>query len=923
MIKRLLLSFAYISILTSLSGQCPDRTFLWNRIVYLRDSSQESSKDQLVELKTYLSKQNDCSIRNDSVEVLLISRIGWLLSTQGDYKSAIAFTNKSIDMIHAHVNTKNIHESQLIKCYNNLRIMYDSTNQEMLKNRSIDSCISLVVRLQTGYQYAFEIVNSKIEKLFEKGDYFNCINYATLGEFIAAKAGYLDQDALYYTTWKINSLIYLNQYDEASEMIAKGMTICTQSGNKKYLGTLLGLKAIISEERGDVKQALLFTNQSVKYNREVSNFSACSSVLANLGYKLFFVKLHQYDKALEYYHAALKYANSDYAVEILDNIAIVYLQIDDYQNAFDYFHHSFEKIYPGANENNIVELSGEELLQKVSADYVMNLSINKGTAYLKKYKQQSYPKDLDAALNSFKAAERLAEKIKMVQTEFASKLFWRTNTRRLYENAIESSYLSGNLENAFYFFEKSRAVLLNDQLQEQEAGDTTISEMAIVKKNILRLEKETLSVDPSSKEYANVQQTLFANKEQLARLDKLFKEKNPWYYQSLLDTNFISLKEIQNRLLADDKAQTILEFFNGDSAIYLLTVTSKKTNISKIDKKDFENKVVQYSNYLSDPELENQNYTGFVKTGSQLFNLIFKGTQPPEGRIIVSPDGKYFPLEALVTNQNFSAPEYLLKNNMLSYTYSIRFLLNDFKKNNSSSIGTFLGFAPVSYPSGFQLASLSASDVSLEKIIANFKGSRLLSGPQASRNNFMQNFHAYKIIQLYTHASDSSSNNGEPVIYFADSALYLSELIPENKTATQLIVLSACETGNGKLFKGEGVFSFNRGFAALGIPSSVINLWSVDDGSTYKLTELFYKYVGKGLPLDESLRKAKLDFIASSSKEKKLPYYWSAAILAGQTDPVVIQHGISWGGIALVTGSLIFILMFFFKKRNAGKQLRM
>ena len=425
-----------------------------------------------------------------------------------------------------------------------------------------------------------------------------------------------------------------------------------------------------------------------------------------------------------------------------------------------------------------------------------------------------------------------------------------------------------------------------------------------------------------SKEYSEIQRSLFLLKEQSGRIDQLIKERNPWYYQSLIDTNFIKIKDAQSKLTGINGAQSILEFFHGDSAIYILSITKDKSNIIRINKNKYENLVNQYISYLSNPAKENKDYAGFVKCSQDLYQLIFSQLTLSKGRMIISPDGKYYPLEALVTNSKISTPEYFLKDHILSYTYSVRYLLNDFTKSRTKSTGNFLGIAPINYPRDFQLASLPNSDVSLHKISSYFTSSHSMIASEASRNNFMRQFQDYKIIQLYTHASDTS-NYGEPVIYFSDSALYLSELIPESKIASQLIVLSACETGNGKLFKGEGVFSFNRGFASVGIPSSVINLWSVDDESTYKLTELFYKYVHNGLPLDLALQKAKLEFISTSSKLKSLPYYWAAAVLVGKSDKIEMHHAIAWKYDLLALGLLILLYLIWRLIRNRFGNIRM
>jgi CHAT domain-containing protein len=403
------------------------------------------------------------------------------------------------------------------------------------------------------------------------------------------------------------------------------------------------------------------------------------------------------------------------------------------------------------------------------------------------------------------------------------------------------------------------------------------------------------------KESTRLESEIFKAQQELDKLEEQIRAQMPLYAQ-LGDTTCPTLTYVQQQMLKDHTG--LLEIFSGDSAVYTLFITKGKAILNKIDKRNFDHTVNAYMSFLSDDDKLNRDFAGFQAVSRSLYNLIFDKETVPEGRIIISPDGPLFPFESLVMGNG----NYFLTTHAVSYTYSARYLLNDFMATSARSAGVLLGVAPVQYSVASGLVALNGSDASLRRLSSNFSHASQLVHGEALRQSFLRQFPNYKIIQLYTHASDSSDRN-EPLIYFADSALYLSDLVPEQVPATQLIVLSACNTGNGRLYRGEGVFSFNRGFAALGIPSCISNLWGIDNLSTYQLTENLYKYLSEGLPIDVALQKAKLEFLEKAPRGQQLPYHWAPAILVGDTSPVTYPQkgGFQWillliaaGGIGIV-----------------------
>jgi len=911
--KVFILVFSGILSATALPGQCPGNDSLWNRIAFL-GTTTISPADKLRELLEWEKKIKQCSVPSDTTHALLLQKIGSLYFSEADYIQAIKYTQQSINITVARKEKSLPQSKLLIKKYYDLSRMYDSLHNVRKRLVALDSCAAIASRINAVDTYYLFAVYARAQYFFDIGDYNRCISYASFCEKLGYQYTENNPDDKYNTGmwyafsslgWIINSLLRMEDYEGAEKLLSNKVKECKKAGLKNYLGTLYGQLAEVQEQRGEYNKALSLYNQALEYETKWGANYNCKVIFNNIGY-LYGNHLKDMQMALFYYKKALQHHDRNKPLSKMDslemlnissNIGNTYSKKNQFDSAYVYFQRGFDYVRSGITETGILKSSLDEFVQQKKMGYLTGLLINKGDAYRRQYKVTGRKDLLEASVRVYKISDKVLDRIRNEQTDPQSKLFWRSDTRRLYENAIDACYLQGKPADAFYFFEKGRAVLLNDQLNEQHWMDESdILKQTQLKKRILQLEKELSNAGASANNYALIKTEIFTAKQELDRLGQLIKESNPVYYQSFLDTGFITLQDVQQNLLK--KSHALLEIFSGDSAVYALLVTAKNSYLTKINKQDFEITANKYISWLSDANLMNKKFGDFVKTSNHLYNLIFQKSQIPGSRIIISPDGKYFPFEALVTSGANQQLTYFLNNHAVSYTYSARFLMNDFISGSATTGKNFMGIAPVNYPSAFSLAALPGSDRSLNKISSYFKNAVNQVASHASRNNFMQQFSQYRIIQLYTHASDSSSHN-EPVIYFADSALYLSDLINENKPLTRLVVLSACETGTGKIYHGEGVFSFNRGFAALGIPAAITNLWSVDNTSTYMLTELFYKWLAKGLPTDVALQKAKLEFLKVSSKEKSMPCYWAGPVLVGKVDVIELSEPYPWKWIVL------------------------
>jgi CHAT domain-containing protein len=117
-----------------------------------------------------------------------------------------------------------------------------------------------------------------------------------------------------------------------------------------------------------------------------------------------------------------------------------------------------------------------------------------------------------------------------------------------------------------------------------------------------------------------------------------------------------------------------------------------------------------------------------------------------------------------------------------------------------------------------------------------------------------------------------------------DGVLTALEAAGLDLAGTQLVVLSACETGVGAVRAGEGVFGLRRAFTVAGAETLVMSLWQVDDDATQRLMVEFYGRLAKGEGRGEALRQASLTLLRDPAHRH--PFYWSSFISTGESGPM-------------------------------------
>lgn len=163
--------------------------------------------------------------------------------------------------------------------------------------------------------------------------------------------------------------------------------------------------------------------------------------------------------------------------------------------------------------------------------------------------------------------------------------------------------------------------------------------------------------------------------------------------------------------------------------------------------------------------------------------------------------------------------------------------------------------------------------------------SRVLTGAEAAEDRLKrEDLAAYRYLHFAAHGYFDEAEPGRSGLVLArggeDGFLQARE-VARLKLSSDLVTLSACQSGLGRLLAGEGVQGLARAFLHAGSQAVVVSLWNVNDEATAELMRRFYGQLRKGLARDEALREAKRSLAAPGGRWRH-PYYWAGFVLQGE-----------------------------------------
>ena len=339
---------------------------------------------------------------------------------------------------------------------------------------------------------------------------------------------------------------------------------------------------------------------------------------------------------------------------------------------------------------------------------------------------------------------------------------------------------------------------------------------------------------------------------------------------SLVSVQQVSIAEIAARVSADE---TLIDYYRVDDDLYALVLNGTTVTGFKLSAQGLDEEVHDFRDAIERRDAH------AAERGRPLFDRLIR---PLAGdirgsKLTISPHGvlHYLPFVALSDGDGYLLDRYSIRSIPSAGTLAY------IKTDRPNKTGTLLALGNPDL--GDARFDLPNAQIEAVNVAALFPESRALVRSDASKTAIKALGNGFSMLHFATHGKFNTDDPLSSGLYLAtgnepDGVLTVSDLYTL-RWDVDLVTLSACETGLGKVASGDDVIGLTRGFLYAGARSIVASLWEVDDAATEQLMVGFYRNLATH-DKREALRLAQIETRATHPQ----PMYWAAFQIVGRAD---------------------------------------
>ncbi|MEX2456149.1 MAG: CHAT domain-containing tetratricopeptide repeat protein [Balneolaceae bacterium] len=904
-------------------------------ILYVHQVFLADDKSTLEEAEPWIAKLHDITGREDVDQITLTRAflgIGFYEDEKGNYQKAVDNYLAGIEAVENNERNTAIRDL-LNQAHTNLGIAYRRSGKI---EEAMDQYQKALVQTRILYgEQHFEtatIYNNIGTIYYFMGDYGQAADYfiqayrvleSELGSEHRRLGASLNNAGLSY--------IALGDYEKAAEYLERAQRIKEATLGADHIDTAIGYSNLASIYIDDENYSEAETNlkRSIAVREKIYSGNHPDLIPPNISIGELYKTLERFDEATDHTNTALEIIKErlgekhpQYAKAQLLKGNILYDQ-EKHDDALKSFQTAvialYEDFYLDREVKNLAEVADPIML--IESLYAMS----------KVYRKMNHGDRVQHLERSFMTLKTVSSIIDDLQQSYqneASKLSLVDRNYSIYTDAIETLNLlyqetgvTAYKEEIFYYAEKSRSRIALELLQDLSARsfggvpDSVLAEersynerITTLNQNVLEEQEKGLEKDEDL--VSILQDSLFYTKRDLEHFTEQLESQYPAYFSLKYDQSVISLADTK-RLIGKD--QTLITYVVSEEDVYGLIINENTFEFIPLgDTEKLEDQI----NGIRELVKTRGRTDEFTDVSHDLYGKLLHPLMEhikTESLVIVADQMlHYLPFEMLLTKRinddNYHRMPFLIKDFEISYAPSAT-MLRYMKNNRPLEPKNLFAVSPFSenmttavedgevkrHMDGLNSLPLTAYETSsIAEIFKERKSwneylfpnrSEVWDSKEATKTRLQnEQLSQYGYIHFSTHAFINEQNPKLSGIALYpeednDGVVYLSDIY-NLKMNADLVVLGACETGLGSIYRGEGLIGFTRAFIYAGASNMVVSMWRVSDQPTAALMIHFYEQIRNGNSYSKSLREAKLELISDPSTAA--PSNWAAFVLQGR-----------------------------------------